>query len=224
MTASDNTPVLEAHVSADSNAEAEAWREEDHQTGIDTSGEVVHDQHPEYLGNDEKPSPLVEELKMSHPVENGETPDTASKDVEPPSVASVNPPPMQEGEFVVVRLSEEHVEGMSDLSKFCSDCMLIESEDVQSSLSNGNTHERASGATPSTSPIPNDATRPRNDTLSSTFSSASGAQVQPALSSMFFVAQALEAIQNSKEGKRRGPLKDATAKALGMYIIRCVNQ
>jgi hypothetical protein len=36
---------------------------------------------------------------------------------------------------------------------------------------------------------------------------------------MFFVVQALETIQNSKEGKRKGPLKDATAKALGIPLL-----
>jgi hypothetical protein len=35
---------------------------------------------------------------------------------------------------------------------------------------------------------------------------------------MFFVVQALETIQNSKEGKRKGPLKDATVKALGIAL------
>jgi hypothetical protein len=35
------------------------------------------------------------------------------------------------------------------------------------------------------------------------------------MSGMFFVVQTFEAIQNSKEGKRKGPLKDAIAKALG---------
>jgi hypothetical protein len=33
---------------------------------------------------------------------------------------------------------------------------------------------------------------------------------------MFFVVQALETIQNSKDGKKKGVLKDSTAKALGM--------
>jgi hypothetical protein len=225
MTPSDNTSMLETHVRANPNVVVEAsldLRAEDRQTKIDTLGRVLHDNPPENPREDEKPSSLVENLRMSHPVQNGETPKTASDDVAAPSVISVNPRSMPEGEFVVVRLSEEHPEGMSNLSKCCSHCMLIELENVQSSISNG-THERASGETPSTSPIPNNATRPRNDTLSSTFSSASGAQGQPALSSMFFVAQALEAIQNSKEGKRKGPLKDATAKALGMRVIYCVN-
>jgi hypothetical protein len=37
------------------------------------------------------------------------------------------------------------------------------------------------------------------------------------MSSMFFVVQALESIQSSKEGKKKGPLKDAIAKALGNH-------
>lgn len=50
----------------------------------------------------------------------------------------------------------------------------------------------------------------------STVSSVLGPQSQPRMSSMFFVVQALESIQNSKEGKRKSHLRDAIAKALGM--------
>jgi hypothetical protein len=50
----------------------------------------------------------------------------------------------------------------------------------------------------------------------STVSSIPGPQGQPRMSSMFFVVQTLESIQNSKEGKRKGHLRDAIAKALGM--------
>lgn len=42
------------------------------------------------------------------------------------------------------------------------------------------------------------------------------------MSSMFFVVQALETIQNSKEGKKKGPLKDATSKALGNHRSQSV--
>jgi hypothetical protein len=51
----------------------------------------------------------------------------------------------------------------------------------------------------------------------STLGSTLGPQGQQTMSSMFFVVQALETIQNSKEGKRKGPLKDATTKALGLF-------
>jgi len=49
----------------------------------------------------------------------------------------------------------------------------------------------------------------------STVSSIPGPQGQQTMSSMFFVVQALESIQNSKEGKRKGSLKDSATKALG---------
>jgi hypothetical protein len=45
--------------------------------------------------------------------------------------------------------------------------------------------------------------------------SVPGPQGEPRMSSMFFVVQALETIQNTKEGKRKGALKDAITKALG---------
>jgi hypothetical protein len=38
------------------------------------------------------------------------------------------------------------------------------------------------------------------------------------MSSMYFVVQALETIQNTKEGKKKGPLKDSTTKALGTIL------
>jgi hypothetical protein len=60
--------------------------------------------------------------------------------------------------------------------------------------------------------------RGRSDTLQSTVSSVPGPQGQPTMTSMFFVVQALETIQNSKEGKRKGALKDSIAKALGMCL------
>ena len=60
--------------------------------------------------------------------------------------------------------------------------------------------------------------RERSDTMLSTVSAIPGPQGQPAMSSMFFVVQALESIQNSKEGKKKATLKDATAKALGMCL------
>jgi brefeldin A-inhibited guanine nucleotide-exchange protein len=62
------------------------------------------------------------------------------------------------------------------------------------------------------------STRERSDTMMSTISSLPGPQGQRTMSSMFFVVQALETIQNSKEGKKKGPLKDATAKALGRHL------
>ena len=62
--------------------------------------------------------------------------------------------------------------------------------------------------------------RERSETLLSTISSTVGPQGQPTMSSMFFLVQALESIQSSKEGKRKGPLKDATAKALGFLDPR----
>jgi len=67
-----------------------------------------------------------------------------------------------------------------------------------------------------TSPSPPvTAARERSDTILSTVSSMPGPQGQQTMSSMFFVVQTLESIQNSKEGKRKGPLRDSTAKALG---------
>jgi hypothetical protein len=62
-----------------------------------------------------------------------------------------------------------------------------------------------------------DAPRERSDTMLSTLGSTLGPQGQQTMSSMFFVVQALEIIQNSKEGKRKGPLKDTTTKALGLF-------
>ena len=62
-------------------------------------------------------------------------------------------------------------------------------------------------------------TRERSDTMMSTVNSIPGPQGQPTMSSMFFVVQALESIQNSKEGKRKGPLKDSTARALGTPLV-----
>lgn len=74
-----------------------------------------------------------------------------------------------------------------------------------------------SSQTSRTTPIPNAVpSRERSDTLSSTVSSIPGPQGQPRMTSMYFVLQALESIQNSKEGKRKGSLKDAIGKALGM--------
>lgn len=61
--------------------------------------------------------------------------------------------------------------------------------------------------------------RERSDTMMSTVNSIPGPQGQPTMSSMFFVVQALESIQNSKEGKRKGPLKDSTARALGTPLV-----
>lgn len=53
----------------------------------------------------------------------------------------------------------------------------------------------------------------------STVSTIHGPQGQLRMSSMFFVVQALESIQNTKEGKRKSPLKDAIAKALGTLLL-----
>jgi len=70
---------------------------------------------------------------------------------------------------------------------------------------------------PHTTPPSNAVTnRERSDTTLSTVSSVPGPQGQPRMSSMFFVVQALESIQLSREGKRNGHLRDAIAKALGM--------
>jgi hypothetical protein len=59
--------------------------------------------------------------------------------------------------------------------------------------------------------------------MQSTVSSIPGPQGQPTMTSMFFVVQALETIQNTKEGKRKGALKDSVAKALGINLdlTRC---
>lgn len=61
--------------------------------------------------------------------------------------------------------------------------------------------------------------RDRSDTMLSAVSSITGPHGEKRMSSMFFVVQTLEGIQNTKEGKRKGPLKDAIAKALGMSDI-----
>ena len=69
--------------------------------------------------------------------------------------------------------------------------------------------------------MPNFASiRERSDTMLSTVSSIPGPQGQARMSSMFFVVQALETIQSTKEGKRKGALKDAIAKALGTHASR----
>ena len=59
----------------------------------------------------------------------------------------------------------------------------------------------------------------RSDTILSTISSIPGPHGEVRMTSMFFVVQALETIHNTKEGKRKGPLKDAIAKALGIIIV-----
>jgi hypothetical protein len=56
----------------------------------------------------------------------------------------------------------------------------------------------------------------RSDTMLTAVSSITGPHGEKRMSSMFFVVQTLESIQNTKEGKRKGPLKDAIAKALGI--------
>jgi len=86
---------------------------------------------------------------------------------------------------------------------------------------NGNEETTAGGHVEPASPRVASASHPRgrSDTLLSTVSSTLGPQGQQTMSSMFFVVQALETIQNSKEGKRKGPLKDATAKALGIALL-----
>jgi hypothetical protein len=73
------------------------------------------------------------------------------------------------------------------------------------------------------SPTVDHPPRGRSDTMQSTVSSIPGPQGQPTMTSMFFVVQALETIQNTKEGKRKGALKDSVAKALGIYLdlMRC---
>ena len=58
--------------------------------------------------------------------------------------------------------------------------------------------------------------RERSDTMLSVVSSITGPHGDKRMSSMFFVVQTLEGIQNTKEGKRKGPLKDAITKALGI--------
>ena len=67
------------------------------------------------------------------------------------------------------------------------------------------------------SPLSFASSRERSDALLSTVSSIPGPQGQPRMSSMFFVVQTLETIQSTKEGKRKSPLKDAIAKALGPH-------
>lgn len=61
--------------------------------------------------------------------------------------------------------------------------------------------------------------RERSDTMLSAVSSITGPHGEKRMSSMFFVVQTLESIQNTKEGKRKGPLKDTIAKALGICDI-----
>ena len=79
---------------------------------------------------------------------------------------------------------------------------------------NGTSAESSHGA--QTVATPNFATsRERSDIMLSTVSSIPGPQGQARMSSMFFVVQALETIQSTKEGKRKSPLTDAIAKALG---------
>ena len=75
-------------------------------------------------------------------------------------------------------------------------------------------HGQVEPVSPRVTPAPQ--ARGRSDTILSTVSATLGPQGQQTMSSMFFVVQALETIQNSKEGKRKGPLKDSTTKALGM--------
>jgi hypothetical protein len=69
-------------------------------------------------------------------------------------------------------------------------------------------------------PVPSTrVSRERSDTMLSAVSSITGPHGEKRMSSMFFVVQTLESIQNTKEGKRKGPLKDAIAKALGICDI-----
>src|ERR1700685_3886602 len=78
-------------------------------------------------------------------------------------------------------------------------------------------HARESSNAPTTPVSTVHSSRERSDTMLSTMSSIPGPQGQHTMSSMFFVVQALESIQSSKEGKKKGPLKDAIAKALGNH-------
>ena len=65
-------------------------------------------------------------------------------------------------------------------------------------------------------PVPTTpGSKDRSDPMPSAAGSATGPHGEKRMSSMFFVVQTLEGIQNAKEGKRKGPLKETVAKALG---------
>jgi hypothetical protein len=85
-----------------------------------------------------------------------------------------------------------------------------------STETNGISAESSQGAQMIATPIFG-SSRERSDTMLSTVSSIPGPQGQARMSSMFFVVQALETIQSTKEGKRKGSLKDAIDKALGTH-------
>ena len=91
---------------------------------------------------------------------------------------------------------------------------LIELEKDPKSETNGVQEAESMPKVPQTPTVTSISARDRTDSIN-TVSTIPGPQGQPRMTSMFFVVQALEAIQNSKEGKRKGALKDAIAKALG---------
>ena len=216
MAASDDMPVSEPHSIVNENTESgvealQNVREESmpwRQSGIDTSAHDIHSENPY------KKNPATEEADMLPAVQKRDPNDTDKHEAEARSITSTDPPPVQEDEFVVVQLNADESHGTSDVFRQLSQSVSSRVDNAERPPMNG-THEQETTRF-SHSQNPNGATRPRNDTISSTFSSGSGHQGQT-MSSMFFVVQALEAIQNSKEGKRKGPLKDATMKALGTH-------
>jgi hypothetical protein len=130
-------------------------------------------------------------------------------------------PRVQENGFVSVQLNDEQQTPEESLSGMPGPCTPTRFLTITGE--NGTTGRPPSEQEGSSSPsVPSIITvRSRSDTVMSTVSSIPGPQGQQRMSSMFFVVQALETIQNTKEGRRRGHLKDITGKALGSSSFQC---
>jgi len=184
---------------------------------LDTSQDVQHDASEPVVDEQAATTDSGEEQEENHMQKSD------VNEVEKDNELSEKPDTSEETaeDFVVVPLNDEsskEAEGASFEFDFTSRASLIEGDNATHSGTNGvaqNGGQEHSVASTLHSSTATATTRERSDTILSTISSIPGPQGQQKMSSMYFVVQTLETIQNSKDGKKKGPLKDSTTKALG---------